>query len=133
MPLQSSVRFAPVTSGVVFSPEERARIRDALLARAREDERIVGAAFTGSFARDADGIIGLALHPVRHARMSIERGKAWQAEYWIGELRHHALMLACLRHALPARYARGIDDLPPEVTRPFEDAFARSLERDELC
>jgi hypothetical protein len=34
----------------VFAPEERDRVRDQLLARARADDGIVGAAFTGSLA-----------------------------------------------------------------------------------
>jgi hypothetical protein len=39
---------------VVFTPEERTRLRDALVARARADERITGAALTGSASRDAE-------------------------------------------------------------------------------
>jgi predicted nucleotidyltransferase len=39
---------------VVFTPGERTRLRDALVARARADERITGAALTGSASRDAE-------------------------------------------------------------------------------
>lgn len=38
----------------VFTPEERDRVRDLLLARAASDERIVGAALTGSGSRGAE-------------------------------------------------------------------------------
>lgn len=38
----------------MFTPEERTRLRDELVARARADERIAGAALTGSAARDAE-------------------------------------------------------------------------------
>lgn len=38
----------------MFTPEERTRLRDALVARARADERITGAALTGSASRDAE-------------------------------------------------------------------------------
>jgi predicted nucleotidyltransferase len=38
----------------MFTPEERTRLRDALIARARADERITGAALTGSASRDAE-------------------------------------------------------------------------------
>jgi hypothetical protein len=38
----------------MFMVEQRQRVRMALLERAREDERIVGAAITGSAARDAE-------------------------------------------------------------------------------
>jgi hypothetical protein len=39
---------------VVFTPEERTRLRDALVERARADERITGAALTGAASRDAE-------------------------------------------------------------------------------
>jgi hypothetical protein len=38
----------------MFTPEERTRLRDALVARARADERITGAALTGSASQDAE-------------------------------------------------------------------------------
>jgi hypothetical protein len=38
----------------MFTAEERTRLRDALVARARADERITGAALTGSASRDAE-------------------------------------------------------------------------------
>ena len=38
----------------MFTPEERTRLRDALVARARADARITGAALTGSASRDAE-------------------------------------------------------------------------------
>jgi hypothetical protein len=43
----------PKYGGVVFTPQERTRLRDALVARARADERITGAALTGSASRVA--------------------------------------------------------------------------------
>jgi hypothetical protein len=77
-------------------------------------------------------LLGFGVHHVVRARFYVERGLHWQAEYWIGEARDYALSLACRRRGLPARYARGFDDLPPEVLEPFEDAIVRSLEREEL-
>jgi hypothetical protein len=44
----------PKYGGVMFTPEERTRLRDALVAQARADERITGAALTGSASRDAE-------------------------------------------------------------------------------
>jgi len=44
----------PKYGGVMFTPQERTRLRDALVARARADERITGAALTGSASRDAE-------------------------------------------------------------------------------
>lgn len=81
---------------------------------------------------DARHLIGLGWHHVLHARACIERGKAWQAEYWISEIRNHTLALACLRLGENAVYGRGIDRLPVAVTRPLVDALVRSLDESEL-
>ncbi len=79
-----------------------------------------------------DHLIGLGWHHLLHARSCIERGKPWQAEYWISALRDHALSLACLRLGQPAVYARGIDRLPASVTGSLADALVRSLDAPEL-
>lgn len=77
-------------------------------------------------------LLGWGVHHAVRARFCIERGKLWQAEHWIGELRDHALALACRRLGLPVRFARGFDDLPPEVLSPLVEARPRSLARAEL-
>jgi len=77
-------------------------------------------------------LFGYAVHHARAARVCIERGRYWQAEYWISALRDYALALACRRRDLPARYGRGFDDLPAEVLDAFNGALMRSLEREEL-
>ena len=66
------------------------------------------------------------------ARFCIERGRYWQAEYWISSTRDCALSLACRRRGLPAYYGRGFDDLPAEVRAAFKSTLVTSLERDEL-
>jgi hypothetical protein len=77
-------------------------------------------------------LFGYAVHHALRARFCIERGRVWQAEYWISGLRDYALHLACLRRDLPARNARSFDDLPNDVRDAFKDALVRSLDRDEL-
>lgn len=77
-------------------------------------------------------LFGYAVHHARGARVVIERGRRWQAEYWISALRDYGLALACRRRGLPARYGRAFDDLPAEVLTAFEGAIVRSLGRDEL-
>jgi hypothetical protein len=72
------------------------------------------------------------VHHALRARFCIERGRFWQAEYWISGVRDYALSLACRSRGLPAREGRGFDDLPADVRALFEDALVRSLERDEL-
>lgn len=80
----------------------------------------------------ADELFGYAVHHALRARFCIERGRYWQAEYWISGIRDNALSLACRRLGLPAHYGRGYDDLPPEIRDPLRDALVGSLERDEL-
>jgi hypothetical protein len=80
----------------------------------------------------AQELFGYAVHHALRARFSIERGRHWQAEYWISGVRDYALSLACRRRNLPARFGRGYDDLPVEVQRGFEDALVTSVTRDHL-
>lgn len=80
----------------------------------------------------ADEIFGLAVHHAVRGRICIERGRLWQAEYWISPLRDHALSLACLRQGFEVSHGRGFDRLPPEVLRFFRDGLIRSLDRGEL-
>jgi predicted nucleotidyltransferase len=77
-------------------------------------------------------LFGYGVHHALRARFCIERGRYWQAEYWISGVRDYALSLACHRRDLPAGYGRGFDDLPPGVRDTFKDALVRSLEREEL-
>lgn len=80
----------------------------------------------------AHELFGYAVHHALRARFCVERGRLWQAEYWISGARDYALSLACLRYGLPAREGRGYDALPAGVTDAFRGAFVRSLERGEL-
>jgi len=77
-------------------------------------------------------LFGYAVHHALRARFCIERGRVWQAEYWLSGVRDYALHLACLRHELPARNGRGFDDLPADVLAAFAGALARSLDPAEL-
>jgi hypothetical protein len=80
----------------------------------------------------AHELFGYAVHHTLHARFAIERGRYWQAEYWISAVRDHALALTCRRRGLDGWYGRDFDRLPAEVVDPLNDALVRSLERDEL-
>lgn len=80
----------------------------------------------------ADELLGLAVHHAVRARFSIERGRYWQAEYLLSELRKHTLELACVRLGLPARFGRGVDRLPGDVLDPSEGTLVRAVEPDEL-
>ncbi len=80
----------------------------------------------------AEGLFGYAVHHALRARFCIERGRYWQAEYWISSVRDNALSLACRRRGLNAWYGRGFDALPADARDAFKDALIGSLERDEL-
>ena len=80
----------------------------------------------------AQTLFGYAVHHALRARFCIERGRYWQAEYWISETRNYALQLACLRCNLPPYQARGIDDLLSEIHDVFRNALVTKLTRDEL-
>lgn len=77
-------------------------------------------------------LFGYAVHHALRARFCIERGRVWQAEYWLSGVRDYALHLACLQHDLPARNGRGFDDLPADVLAAFDGALAQSLAPAEL-
>lgn len=80
----------------------------------------------------AHELFGYAVHHALRARFCIERGRYWQAEYWISGTRDYALTLACRRRGMPAVHGRGFDALPPNVRSTFAEALVTSLERAEL-
>jgi len=80
----------------------------------------------------APELFGYAVHHALRARFCIERGRYWQAEYWISSTRDYALSLACLRRRLPTSHGRGFDDLPPDVRDVFMNTLVTSLQREEL-
>jgi hypothetical protein len=80
----------------------------------------------------AQELFGYAVHHVLRARFCLERGRDWQAEYWISSARDYAFRLACHRRGLPAYDGRGFDDLPREVLDIFKPSLVILPERDEL-
>lgn len=80
----------------------------------------------------AEDLFGLGVHHAVRARICIERGRVWQAEYWISGVRDQALSLACARRGLETDYGRGFDQLPSEILDPLEAALVKSMTRDKL-
>lgn len=80
----------------------------------------------------ANELFGYAVHHAVRARTCIERGRYWQAEYWISGARDYALSLACRRRGLSPFHGRGFDDLPPDVRESFSGALTTSFQRDDL-
>jgi hypothetical protein len=85
----------------------------------------------GSTPKPVD-LIGMGWLYALHARSSIARGKAWQAEYMISGVRDHVLMLMCLRHGVPHSQGRGLHLLPAATTSAVEPTLVRSPETAEL-
>ena len=77
-------------------------------------------------------LIGMAWLHALHARSCIARGKLWQAEYMVGVVRNHALMLGCIRLGLPLAHGRGFDALPAEIKEPLLGSLVGVLETAEL-
>ena len=80
----------------------------------------------------AQELFGYAVHHAVRARICIERGRYWQAEYWISGTRDYALSLACRRRNLSPFYGRSFDDLPADVRNRFIEALPTSLQREAL-
>jgi len=86
-----------------------------------------GELFIGTPAVAAD-VFGWGVIYALHARACIERGRAWQAEHYVGAVRDHALALACLREGSIAVQARGYDDLSIETLAAVEGSLVGSLD-----
>jgi hypothetical protein len=67
-----------------------------------------------------------------HGRRCIERGRYWQAEQAIGQVRECALSLACLQRGLDPTHGRGFDDLPTDTLAPAAATLVASVEADRL-
>jgi hypothetical protein len=77
-------------------------------------------------------IFGLGVHHAVRGHICIERGRLWQAEYWIHGVRDQALALACRRLDLEVSNGRGFDSLPADVLDPLKNALVGNLTVDEL-
>jgi hypothetical protein len=117
--LQFDLSFAPASEFGAMGPKFR-----LLFGRAVEKPHVQ--------PPRAHELFGYAVHHALRARFCIERGRFWQAEYWISGVRDYALSLACRRRDLPAYFGRGFDELPAEVRDGFRPALVRSPERDDL-
>lgn len=80
----------------------------------------------------AQYLIGYGWLYALHARSCIQREQWWRAEYMVSGIRDTVLSLACLRYKLPLAHARGVDQLPTEVTAPLEKALVKGLNAYEI-
>lgn len=117
--LQFDLSFAPASEFGAVGPEFRLLFGSSV-------ERPCSA------TPPARQLFGYAVHHALRARFCIERGRHWQAQYWISAMRDYALSLACRRCGFPTHYGRGVDDLPKAVRDLSLASLVTSLDRDEL-
>ncbi|MCP9491436.1 MAG: hypothetical protein MSC31_16415 [Solirubrobacteraceae bacterium MAG38_C4-C5] len=77
-------------------------------------------------------LIGTGWLYALHVRSSIARGRTLQALHMINGVRDQVISLACLRHQLPARHGRGVDDLPADLRENIAETLVRGLDETEL-
>lgn len=80
----------------------------------------------------AGDVFGWGVIYTLHSRTCIERGRYWQAEHYVGAVRDHALVLACLREGVRVVQARGYDDLSQETLARFEPTHICELDPEKL-
>ncbi len=117
--LEVDIAFTPVTEFGPLGPSWQTVFGEAV-------------ALVPSASPRLDDLVGRAWHHALHANASIERGRAWQAEYWISGVRDQVVALACVRLGQTTWYARGAHLLPPEVIESLAAALVRSLDELEL-
>jgi predicted nucleotidyltransferase len=98
---------------------------------AGESEPAVGSLFISTPAV-AEDIFGWGVIYALHARACIERGRAWQAEHYVGAVRDHALSMACVREHVITVQARGYDDLAADTRAELGDAHVGSVAPEAL-
>lgn len=113
--LQFDLSFTPASSFGAIGPKFKLLFGDAV-ARPQ-----IGP----TAARE---LFGYAVHHALLARFCLERGRYWQAEYWLSGTRDYALSLACRNRGLTPFHGRGFDDLPADVRERFRPALPVSLQ-----
>ncbi|MFN2611414.1 MAG: nucleotidyltransferase domain-containing protein [Actinomycetota bacterium] len=76
--------------------------------------------------------IGLGCLYLLHAHSSLARGKLWQGNYFVAELRNISMSLACRRLGLPAAEGRGFDRLPKNELKDYYLTVPSSISNGEL-
>ena len=103
-------------------------------ARGPRFQLLFGAAVAHPFAPPPlpEHLFGIGAHHAVRGHICIERGRLWQAEYWIHGVREQAFALACLRRGLETSEGRGFDALPQAVRDRFAGTLVGNLTVPEL-
>src|SRR5918999_313744 len=81
---------------------------------------------------DWRGEAGFAAHDVLHALVAANRGRPWQALYFLQRIRNRTLSLASERHGHDAQDFTRVDDLPTDEVDHLRASLVADLERDTL-
>jgi hypothetical protein len=81
---------------------------------------------------DTSAEAAFAWHDILHARTAIERGRPWQAVYFVQRVRNRTLALAAVRRGLDADDFKEVDGLPDEATSDAEASLVGDLRPDTL-
>jgi predicted nucleotidyltransferase len=81
---------------------------------------------------DYPGESGFTWHDVLHACAAVERGRPWQAVFYLQRVRNRALSLASQRYGNYADFFDYVDDLPAEERAPLEGSLVGSLAEGDL-
>ena len=129
--LQFDLSMTPATEFRPAGPRFRLLFGETAADEPEVGSRPPGRLFIPTPAVAVD-IFGWGVIYALHARACIERGRMWQAEHYVGEVRDHALSLACLNRGQVAVQARGYDDLAPETLAGLDYTHVGSVEPDAL-
>jgi hypothetical protein len=116
--LQFDLSMTPAAQFRPAGPKFRLLFGEAVPVPVDGGTQSVGDLFISTPIVPSD-VFGWGVIYALHSRACIERGRAWQAEHYVGALRDHALALACMREGVPVGQARGYDDLSGETLERF--------------
>jgi len=81
---------------------------------------------------DWRGEAGFAFHDVLHACTAANRGRPWQALYYLQRVRNRTLALASERHGFDSDEFTHVDELPPDERDPLLATLVTDLDRASL-
>jgi hypothetical protein len=126
--LQLDLSLSPAAQFRPAGPRFRLVFGEIAADRSETSARpVVGDLFIATPSVPED-VFGWGVIYALHARACIERGRAWQAEHYVGAVRDHALALACFREELGAAQARSYDDLSAATLARFEGTHVGAFE-----
>jgi hypothetical protein len=118
--------FTPIGEFEVWAPVK------VLFDRTGRATKVASAWAPWSPTPDWRGDAGLAAHDVLHGCVAVNRGRPWQALYFLQRIRNRTLALASERHGNDSEDFVHVDDLPAAETSPLEASLVGSLERGAL-